>query len=188
MSIGEAIEARSGASAGNGLFAMRDMGPGEVVLRLDTGRIFEEHELASVDRTTRRKMFHMGGRWMLLDDGPDFVNHSCAPNCWWADDVTLVTRRAVAAGEEMTFDYGTSDTALFWRDSWRCLCGAPACRGYPTGRDCLDPAFRAEYAGHLPSWTEAFIARHGGRQRHVTGLVFAAVEVYRRLRGRRDDD
>lgn len=34
-----------------------------------------------------------------------FVNHSCDPVVWMRDDVTVVARRAIASGEEITGDY-----------------------------------------------------------------------------------
>ena len=42
-------------------------------------------------------------------DGP--LNHSCDPNVWFVGDV-LVTRRVVAADEELTYDYSTGSTEV----------------------------------------------------------------------------
>ena len=39
-----------------------------------------------------------------------FINHSCAPNCWWeVVDKTIWIRasRRIEAGEELTYDYAT---------------------------------------------------------------------------------
>jgi len=59
-----------------------------------------------------------------------FINHSCAPNCR-AEQVRgriwIVARREIAAGEELTFDYG------FPFAEWRrhpCRCGARGCPGF----------------------------------------------------------
>ncbi len=58
------------------------------------------------------------------------INHSCAPNCR-ADNIRgriwIVARRAIAVGEELTFDYG------FPYAEWRlhpCRCGSPRCVGF----------------------------------------------------------
>lgn len=64
-----------------------------------------------------------------------FVNHSCAPNC--RTDVVrgriwIVARRDIAAGEELSYDYG------FPLAEWRhhpCRCGAPRCAGFIVGND-----------------------------------------------------
>ncbi|XP_063828660.1 uncharacterized protein LOC135078036 [Ostrinia nubilalis] len=69
-----------------------------------------------------------------------FINHSCAPNLaplrvftrardLAAPVVALYAMRDVAAGEELTFDYGDK----FWsvKSKWmKCECGSPECR-YP---------------------------------------------------------
>ena len=39
-----------------------------------------------------------------------FINHSCAPNCWWEVVGTTIWIRAsrrIEAGEELTYDYAT---------------------------------------------------------------------------------
>ncbi len=33
------------------------------------------------------------------------LNHSCDSNLWMADEATVVARRDIAAGEELTLDY-----------------------------------------------------------------------------------
>jgi SET domain-containing protein len=58
------------------------------------------------------------------------INHSCAPNCLpqiIRGHIWIVARRDLAAGEELTFDYG------FGFKEWRlhpCRCGAPRCPGF----------------------------------------------------------
>ena len=93
------------------------------------------------------------------DDRGDFVNHSCDPNVWLADENTLVARRDLAVGEELTIDY-----ALFEGDEsdvkpWRCRCGSPLCRGTVTGRDWRSPELQARYRGHFSPFLEARINR-----------------------------
>ncbi|HPA73471.1 MAG TPA: SET domain-containing protein, partial [Spirochaetota bacterium] len=41
---------------------------------------------------------------------------------------TLVARRDIAPGEEITYDYGTDFTAF--DRGFTCRCGSPMCRGY----------------------------------------------------------
>jgi hypothetical protein len=58
------------------------------------------------------------------------INHSCAPNCraeTVRGRVWIIARREIAAGEEITFDYG------FPYREWPlhpCHCGSPRCVGY----------------------------------------------------------
>lgn len=58
-----------------------------------------------------------------------FINHSCAPNTYMRclpGHAEFYALRRIRAGEELTVDYGNShhDGQL------RCVCGAPACRGW----------------------------------------------------------
>jgi SET domain-containing protein len=39
-----------------------------------------------------------------------FINHACKPNCWWevvGTTIWIRASRAIAAGEELTYDYAT---------------------------------------------------------------------------------
>ncbi len=85
----------------------------------------------------------------------DYMNHSCEPNCGVRGSVVVVARRDVHAGEELTFDYATTDT-----DRWtlECGCGAPTCRGRMTGDDWRDPAFQQRHAGYLSLYIQELIA------------------------------
>jgi SET domain-containing protein len=58
-----------------------------------------------------------------------FINHSCDPNTYFRCTPTraeIYARRAIAAGEELTVDYGESQH----NGTLSCRCGAPGCRGY----------------------------------------------------------
>jgi hypothetical protein len=85
----------------------------------------------------------------------DYMNHSCDPTCGVRGSVAVVARRDVAMGDELTFDYGTTDT-----DRWtlECGCGALSCRGQMTGDDWRDPAFRARHAGYISLYVQELIA------------------------------
>jgi len=62
------------------------------------------------------------------------MNHSCAPNCKsrtvtvaGAKHVVLVARRAIAQGEELTYDYKLSEGD---GERIKCSCGAIGCKGW----------------------------------------------------------
>ncbi|HEX6504467.1 MAG TPA: SET domain-containing protein-lysine N-methyltransferase [Terriglobales bacterium] len=60
-----------------------------------------------------------------------FINHSCDPNCQTTEDehgrVWIFALRDIAAGEELTYDYGLYDGDE--DDPSTCVCGAKTCRG-----------------------------------------------------------
>lgn len=68
-----------------------------------------------------------------------FTNHSCQPNavvrallhpCGTAGTAALISIADVAKGEELTFDYASTETDLTAElKQARCLCGSSRCRG-----------------------------------------------------------
>ena len=72
------------------------------------------------------------------DNPARWLNHSCAPNCEAECDggrIWITARRDIAAGEEITFNYG------YTLDEYRehpCHCGAPGCAGWIVAEEFLD--------------------------------------------------
>ncbi len=57
-----------------------------------------------------------------------YINHSCDPNCETEEvdgQVWVMSLRAIAPGEELTYDYNLYDGD---EDDARCYCGARTCR------------------------------------------------------------
>ncbi|MBK8974693.1 MAG: SET domain-containing protein-lysine N-methyltransferase [Planctomycetes bacterium] len=79
-----------------------------------------------------------------------FLNHSCAPNAALRGR-ELIALRAIAAGEEVTFDYHTTEWEL--ATPFACHCGADCCVGVVRGYRHLDAQARcrldATVAPHL---------------------------------------
>jgi uncharacterized protein len=61
-------------------------------------------------------------------NGTQYINHSCAPNCYVRivrDHILFFALRDIEPGEELLLDYEES-----WHpDEYKCKCGAPNCRG-----------------------------------------------------------
>ena len=67
-----------------------------------------------------------------------FLNHSCAPNCEASCEegrIWIVATRKIAAGEELTFNYGYD--LEDYRD-YPCHCGSYACVGYMVAEEFFD--------------------------------------------------
>ena len=65
-----------------------------------------------------------------------YLNHSCRPNAA-VQDRTLVASRSIARGDEITFDYETTEDAM--AEPFRCSCGDCAGR-LIRGRAALEPS------------------------------------------------
>ncbi len=151
--------------AGYGLVATKLIPAGTVICAPADGeniRILTHRQLRSLPKELHHLAYRHKDHFVLTEDDSQFMNHSCDPSTWWYDDDTLVARRDIHPGEEVAYDYATSEVHPWWRPKWECRCGASRCRRIISGRDCLDPDFQDDYAGHLPSWTLEFIARNRG--------------------------
>jgi hypothetical protein len=151
---------------GDGLFATRELPAGTVVLRL-AGRLVSTAELAAliaeadadpdaayVDTFTVYEDAHL-----VLPPGTvaHYGNHRCDPSLWLVGPYEIATRRDVAAGEELTIDYGTISGADGLQMT--CTCASPLCRGEITSDDWRRPELQTRYRGHWAPALEDRIRR-----------------------------
>jgi uncharacterized protein len=161
--IDSRIEIRPSLMHGLGSFARSAITAGEVVT-IWGGEVFTLAEVAA-GKTKPCSVAAIAETLVLASpvQGPDhpdqFLNHSCDPNVWMQDEVTLIARYDIRPGEELTADY----TLWEWDEqrvlSWQCRCGAPLCRGRITGRDWRRPELQARYQGHFSPFINARIAQ-----------------------------
>ncbi len=97
-----------------------------------TGRRLSKEEADRIFENSKvTYLFGLGDGSVVIDGHGEamFINHSCDPNCETSEvngRIWIKSIRAIAAGEEITYDYclydGDDDEAL-------CNCGARHCRG-----------------------------------------------------------
>jgi len=116
-----AVEVREAGPKGRGVFALRDFGPGDIVLRFERGRVVHADELDSLTACEREHLGELTADTCQILPAPRrYVNHACAPNAI-SSDTELRAWRAICAGDEITIDYRLN--AL---DDWEMTC---ACLG-----------------------------------------------------------
>ena len=156
-SLDPRVEVRPSAIEGLGLFAREGIRAGEVVATIG-GRLIDDAELQRLATSGRRynsAAVDEGVNVLIADDEPiTRGNHSCDPNVWLVDASTLVARRDIALGEEITTDYATQ-TAVEWEMS--CHCGSALCRGTIRGSDWQRPELQRRYEGHFAPFLNARI-------------------------------
>lgn len=86
----------------------------------------------------------------------NFINHSCDPNCVLSGNVVLVALRDIAAGEELGYDYATSDGSDY--DEFECTCGTALCRGKVSGHDWMLPELQLRHRGSFSPYLAKRIA------------------------------
>ena len=157
-SLDARVEVRPSRIEGLGLFAREAIREGEVVATLG-GRLIDDAELRRVAQSGRKynsAAVGEGINLLLADDEPiTRGNHSCDPNLWLANAITLVARRDIAPGEEITSDYATQ-TAVEWE--MVCRCGSAGCRRIIRGSDWQLPDLQRRYDGHFAPFLNARIA------------------------------
>jgi len=87
----------------------------------------------------------------------DYMNHSCDGNIWMRDEVTLVSRRDIAAGEELMADYALWLNSSDYCMKTPCNCNSQFCRRIVTGLDWQLPDVQGRYAGHFSPFINKLI-------------------------------
>lgn len=144
------IEMRSSTIHGNGVFALRDIPAGTEIVEYAGKRLTHaraDHKYGGTSMSGHTFLFTLNADYVIdgNQDGNDarWINHSCDPNCraWKIDAedgnpkhdrVVIEARRDIAAGEELTYDYGIVLDEPYTRElkaAWVCRCGAKNCSG-----------------------------------------------------------
>ncbi len=144
------LEVRPSPVHGTGVFAKEPIRRGEVVA-VWGGVVMTEEDIKA-GRAKPRTTAEIGeGLYLAGEQGDeyqadDFLNHSCDPNLWMEDEVTLVARRDIASDEEVTIDYAMWGSNPNWTE---CLCESPLCRGRVTPEDWRLPELQERYGEHF---------------------------------------
>jgi len=116
MATREKTEIRESSKVkGKGVFVLQDFTKDEVVMKL---------EGKEVDYPTQTSIQIGTGKY--LESEPN-LNHSCSPNVYIDyEDFTLRALRSIRSGEEVTFDYNSTEYDM--QAPFKCLCGEENCR------------------------------------------------------------
>ena len=71
------------------------------------------------------------------------------PNLGMRGEITFVAMRDIAAGEELTHDWATTDDDDY---TLQCNCGSANCRGTLTGKDWQRPDLQERYDGYFSAY------------------------------------
>ena len=144
------IEARLSNIHGNGVFATGAFAKGERIIRykgfLRTHADVDE-EYGDLDEDGHTFLFTLNDEYVIdanvKANVARWINHSCAPNCEAVveedakgrcdkDKVFIEAIRDIAAGEELTYNYGITLAERHTpklKKLWGCRCGSKNCTG-----------------------------------------------------------
>jgi uncharacterized protein len=149
-------EVRESAIHGRGLFAKAKIDKDEIVA-VKGGHIVD-------GKTLREKITPLLGPVEIQIDDHLYIapvtaeerelsmlysNHSCDANLGMRGEITFVAMREIAAGEELTHDWCTTDDDDY---SVKCNCRSSNCRKELTGKDWQRPDLQKRYAGYFSSY------------------------------------
>lgn len=132
---------RPSAIHGQGAFALTELPEGSLII---------EYVGEKIDRQESLRRCELNNPFIFrLDETHDLdgdvewnparhINHSCEPNCdAELDDgrIWIVARRNIAAGEEITFNYGYDLES--YRD-YPCACGSAGCVGFMVAEEFFE--------------------------------------------------
>ncbi len=143
-------EVRHSPIHGRGLFAVADIAAGDVVA-VKGGYIYDAAQWEAARERLDSSEIQVGEHLFIApadvaqwEGAMLFTNHSCEPNIAIDGQIVFVAMRDIAAGEELTHDWATTDDADF---ELECHCGTPSCRGVISGRDWQKPELQRRYRG-----------------------------------------
>jgi len=145
------IEIRKSPVGGSGMFAVSPIKEGEKVViwggkYVDSTKAKEELKDGKVVIQWDEDLFS------VEDKGEDigyFVNHSCEPNAWMSDAFTLVARRDIETGDEVSADYAMWEANEDYIAAWDCNCGSRLCRKKIKGTDWKSQTLQENYKEHF---------------------------------------
>lgn len=151
---------------GHTVAARESIAKGELIV-VWSGTLVNADELNAMPGSVRRYSLQVEENQYLVSlsdcEPPDYVNHSCEPNAGLSGQITLVAMRDIEAGEEITYDYATSDGSSY--DEFRCGCGSALCRGRVSGDDWKRSDLWRRYAGYFSPYLYRRIEAEKARRR-----------------------
>jgi len=155
------IEIRPSPGKGKGMFAKEKVRAGEKILVW--GGDYTDTKGAEAAKAKGQHVMQWDDNlWSVEWRGDDpgfFVNHSCDANAWMTDTFTVVAKRDIPVGEEVTADYALWEADESYVAKWDCSCGAPDCRKKVTGKDWQLPQVQERYAAHFAPLVARRIAK-----------------------------
>lgn len=152
---------------GKGIFASEQFSEGELIA-IWGGNIIEHADLQDVnnkDTFVRSAVAVFEGYSIgkLISDETleecDLMNHSCDPNAGVKGQILLLARRNISGGEEICFDYETTECEECIGMPFKCYCGSNKCRRVIDGKAWRRKQFQENNKGYFSWYIEERIRR-----------------------------
>lgn len=167
------VEIKPSPIHGIGMFAKSLIPQGEVVViwggkYVDKEEAEKARQEGKIAQQIDKDTFDVYSREEANRDPTWFMNHSCDPNVWMKDEVTLVARHDIKPGQELTGDYAMWEAEEDEVKPWECKCGSPLCRKTITGKDWRLLELQHRYDKHFSPLINRRIVRSKKSDVHAT--------------------
>lgn len=157
---------------GKGIFATELIKNDEIVWKMDDNeKILTKKQALNLPPYELSLVCQYRNKYILNRDNSQYMNHSCDPALWFLDDDTMIARRDIKPGEEITYDYSATEISPIYEDNWDCQCGSKNCRGRISPLDCLTEEFQKLHQNHLPIATTAYIQKQKNKEKKSPHLI-----------------
>ncbi len=129
------------------------------VLVIWGGDVYDTTRFATLPDDLRRRSLQIEDEAFMVPDSlsaVDFINHSCEPNACISGQIVLLAARDIPAGEEICYDYATTDGSAY--DEFDCQCRSRLCRGRVTSEDWRKPELWQRYGSAFSPYLQRRIA------------------------------
>jgi SET domain-containing protein len=158
------VEIRPSPIHGRGMFPNAPITKGEVVA-IWGGNFVSKDEAEEARKSPDNRVqqiddgvFEVFSHEKRGEDPTYYHNHSCDPNTWMEDEVTLTARRDIKANEELTVDYAMFEANEDHIIIENCHCGSANCRTTITGRDWRRKYLQEQYRNRFSPFINRRIA------------------------------
>jgi hypothetical protein len=134
---------------GASISCVKDIRPHERIFHL-AGQVVAQPSKYTIQRRESEHLSPGGALWA-------FVNHACIPNCTIDFDTwELVSRSPIRAGEEITFNYNTTEWEI--SSPFNCACGSQNCGHVIRGFRYLTGAQRSDLRALLSPYLRSLFS------------------------------
>lgn len=141
---------------GEGVFTDEKIPKEEKIMEFG-GKLISKEEAFSGNYKSRSVWIVDTGKYLALPKSDteksldENINHSCDANTWLIYEVTIVAKRNIEAGEEITLDQGTwnFEDSSYTDNEKPCSCGGKDCRKVLTKDDWKISSVQERYSGHF---------------------------------------
>lgn len=140
--------------AGWGLVARRIFQIGEEIIKIKEPEI-KDYYLPGASNTHPNDIGIGVGLWCRASKKSPWrwINHSCDPNLGFLQTRTLIAKKTILPGDELTLDYSLTEVDPWW--SLVCRCGSKQCRHQVSSFQYLPRKLKIHYQSWAPDWVLA---------------------------------